>query len=233
MRSRESESLSQTHRLPIRVHLRTIAVCVGAAQHGYGAHAHSVWIKFKYTSNTSNGIVPQPVLLPLRSSRQPPTYQKSGCHQKGIQPKSKKKTEVVLKRISSVNHENISSDEKYYLLNYSRKFITCHNNVDIFSPLDRTSSLTSSLPSARSRAVSSSMFRSIMSAPDWQRMLAMEASRLPTARCKGVQPLNMAASTAAPLLSSSFTDALSQSSTARWRGVFPLVPSCGDETVRN
>lgn len=87
-------------------------------------------------------------------------------------------------------------------------------------------SLTSSLPSARSSAVSSSMLRSIVSAPDWQRMVAMEASRLPTARCRGVQPLNMAVSTLAPLLSSSFTDAMSRSSTAKWRAVFPLVPSC-------
>lgn len=79
---------------------------------------------------------------------------------------------------------------------------------------------------ARSSAVSSSMLRSIVSAPDWQRMVAMEASRLPTARCRGVQPLNMAVSTLAPLLSSSFTDVMSRSSTAKWRAVFPLVPSC-------
>lgn len=86
--------------------------------------------------------------------------------------------------------------------------------------------LTSSLPSARSNAVSSSMFRSIVSAPDWQRRLAMVVSCLPTARCRGVQPLNMAASTLAPLLRRNFTDVMSWSSTARWRAVFPLVPSC-------
>lgn len=86
--------------------------------------------------------------------------------------------------------------------------------------------LTSSFPSARSSAVSSSMFRSIVSAPDWQRRLAMVASCLPTARCRGVHPLNMAASTLAPLLRSSFTDMMSCNSTARWRAVLPLVPSC-------
>lgn len=86
--------------------------------------------------------------------------------------------------------------------------------------------LTSSLPSARSSAVSSSIFRSIVSAPDWQRTWAMAASCLPTARCRGVQPLNMAPSTLAPLLSSNFTDVMSCSSTARWRAVLPLVPSC-------
>lgn len=99
-------------------------------------------------------------------------------------------------------------------------FLQCNGGISyelcmVFHAKCQSQHLTSSLPSARSSAVSSSMFRSIVSAPDWQRRLAMAASCLPTARWRGVQPLNMAASTLAPLLRSSFTDVMSCSSTAR------------------
>lgn len=85
--------------------------------------------------------------------------------------------------------------------------------------------LTSSLPSAKSKAVSSSRFLIILSAPAWHRRLAIDASCLPTAKCRAVHPLNMAASTLAPLFSRRVTEDTSWSSTAIWSAHFPLVPS--------
>lgn len=85
--------------------------------------------------------------------------------------------------------------------------------------------LTSSLPSAKSRAVSSSRFLIILSAPAWHRRLAIDASCLPTAKCRAVHPLNMAASTLAPLFSRRVTADTSWSSTAICSADFPLVPS--------